>query len=432
MKRLQLAILGLALLLAAPARATQLFGAGGGVSTNAGTAGQMVQYSAPTTLSGVSGSTMPVANDGTTGTAANKLAKYTAAGNAVITAAGDTGGAIGIVSSGAGITGNAVVQLSGLISCVFDGATTALDYVQISGSVAGDCHDAGASYPGSGQVLGRVLSTNASGGTYAMHLYPPEIRMPANPIFSTVATNAGSGSSPGVQSIVPAANDLAFGSYISGDANWRFLEVPGIGIQIGNASSPPATFVDESRNFSGSGANLTSLNASNISSGTLPNARISGWPLSPAFNLWTCNGGQGQLLTANTLLLIGFTLPAPVTFSNLVIGVTTGDGTNNSDVGIYNSAGTLIADAGAQHFSTTGNTVKIAMVQGSQTIQPGKYYLAYTSTATTFKPNVCYGGGDITFAYNASFGASSGGALPASITPPAEALNTAAPWLGFD
>jgi hypothetical protein len=51
---------------------------------------------------------------------------------------------------------------------VFDGATIAGDYVQISSTVAGDCHDAGASLPTGGQILGRVLSTNAAAGTYAM------------------------------------------------------------------------------------------------------------------------------------------------------------------------------------------------------------------------------------------------------------------------
>src|SRR5262249_30190068 len=46
------------------------------------------------------------------------------------------------------------------------------DYVQISSTNAADCHDAGASYPTSGQVLGRVLSTNTGAGTYGVFLGP--------------------------------------------------------------------------------------------------------------------------------------------------------------------------------------------------------------------------------------------------------------------
>jgi len=74
-------------------------------------------------------------------------------------------------------------------NCVFDGATTAGDYVQISSTVAGNCHDAGAAYPAGGQVLGRVLSTNASGGTYATHLFGPEIQ--AGATSSSVSIAAG-------------------------------------------------------------------------------------------------------------------------------------------------------------------------------------------------------------------------------------------------
>jgi len=44
-----------------------------------------------------------------------------------------------------------------------------------SSSVNGDCSDVGATYPTSGQVIGRVLSTNVGAGTYAMIVFPTEI-----------------------------------------------------------------------------------------------------------------------------------------------------------------------------------------------------------------------------------------------------------------
>src|SRR5262249_48839344 len=80
----------------------------------------------------------------------------------------------GVVSGGSGTSGNAVVTYSGYASCSFDGSTVAGDYVQISPSNAGDCRDAGASYPASGQVLGRVLSTNTGAGTYTAYFFVPE------------------------------------------------------------------------------------------------------------------------------------------------------------------------------------------------------------------------------------------------------------------
>ena len=120
-----------------------------------------------------------IANAGTTGTTANKLAKLTGApSTAVITATTDTGGVIGIVVGNAGTTGSAQIASVGQASCVFDStATVAGDYVQISSATAGDCTDAGSTSPTSGQVIGRVLSTHGSGGsTYAVMLFGPGIQ----------------------------------------------------------------------------------------------------------------------------------------------------------------------------------------------------------------------------------------------------------------
>lgn len=112
-----------------------------------------------------------VANAGTTGTTVNKLAKLTGApSTALIAATTDTDNVLGIVVGGAGTTGNAQIAIVGQASCVFDGATTAGDYVQISATTAGDCHDAGATRPTGSLAIGRVLSTNGAGGTFAVAL----------------------------------------------------------------------------------------------------------------------------------------------------------------------------------------------------------------------------------------------------------------------
>jgi hypothetical protein len=122
--------------------------------------------------------TFTISNASSTGTTVNTLTKLTGApSTAVIVGTSDTGGAVGITTAGAGTSGTATITTAGKISCVFDGATTAGDYVQISSSTAGNCHDTGAAtYPSSGQVLGRVLSTNGSGGTYTLDLFPSEIK----------------------------------------------------------------------------------------------------------------------------------------------------------------------------------------------------------------------------------------------------------------
>jgi hypothetical protein len=110
-----------------------------------------------------------IPNASSTGTTLNSLAKLTGApSTAVIAATTDTSGIVGVVAANAGTTGNAIITRSGEATCNFDGATTAGDYVQISTTTGGDCHDTGsATFPTSGgQVIGRVLSTNGSAGAY--------------------------------------------------------------------------------------------------------------------------------------------------------------------------------------------------------------------------------------------------------------------------
>ena len=123
------------------------------------------------------GATITMANEGATGTTVNTLTKITGApSTAVLAATTDTGGIIGVTTAGAGTTGSATIQTMGSVSCVFDGPTTAGNYVQISSTAAGSCHAIGSTYPTSGQPIGRVLSTNASGGTYTIDLFPAEIK----------------------------------------------------------------------------------------------------------------------------------------------------------------------------------------------------------------------------------------------------------------
>lgn len=112
-----------------------------------------------------------IANTSSIGTTVNLLAKLTGApSTAVVLSTSDTVFQ-GIVASGAGTTGNAVIARAGQVSCVFDGATTAGDWVIPSTTTGGDCHDGGSTLP-SQQVAGKVLSTNAAAGTYAVEVSP--------------------------------------------------------------------------------------------------------------------------------------------------------------------------------------------------------------------------------------------------------------------
>jgi hypothetical protein len=142
--------------------------------------------------------------NGAAGTTLNSLAKLVVNGsgvNAVNTVTTDTGGVVGITIGGGGTSGIAIIQRTGQVLCTFDGSTTADDYVQISTTVAGDCHDGGvATYPTTGnQVIGRALTTNTGVGSYLIDLFPPEIRSGGSistvestwPIVMTQGLNVG-------------------------------------------------------------------------------------------------------------------------------------------------------------------------------------------------------------------------------------------------
>jgi hypothetical protein len=135
--------------------------AGGLIEINNGTPGSFDDLVGRGKASGL-------VNAGTTGTTVNKLADLNGA-TAVLASHLVTSGAVGVVIAGAGTTGTAIVAESGQASCVFDNATTSGHYVQRSASVDGDCTDAGATLPTTGQIIGRALASG-SAGSYLVEL----------------------------------------------------------------------------------------------------------------------------------------------------------------------------------------------------------------------------------------------------------------------
>jgi hypothetical protein len=140
-------------------------------------------------VTGQPGTYASAVNSSTPGTALNTLTMLTLSGSTSTASIASTGagGVIGIcvLNCGTAATPFATIQQSGVVGCLFDGSTTANDYVQISGTVAGDCHDAGAAYPTSnGQIIGRVGITAGGPGFYVIDLFGPEIQPAATLIYS--------------------------------------------------------------------------------------------------------------------------------------------------------------------------------------------------------------------------------------------------------
>jgi hypothetical protein len=123
----------------------------------------------------------------------------------------------------------------------------------------------------------------------------------------------------------------------------------------------------------------------------------------------------GTVVGANSSVLWAWFLPASVTFSHIAINIAFADAANNSDVGIYNAAGTLLADVGAQHMGSTGNQV-FNVSGGAKTVGPGLIFFLCATASGTFSINSSTGLMALNF--TTAFAASVGGACPASITPP--------------
>jgi len=164
--------------------------------------------------------------NGAAGTGLNLLAKLVPLGSGTVAVSpltSDVGGVVGVVIAGNGVSGINLVQRTGQVLCVFDGATTVDDYVQISPTTSGDCHDTGQStYPTTGgQIIGRVLTTNVGAGTYLIDLFPPEIRAGGSASIActnfTPVTVTNNNTNQNLQSCTVAANALAQGNLLSID-----------------------------------------------------------------------------------------------------------------------------------------------------------------------------------------------------------------------
>ena len=142
-------------------------------------------------------------NDTVTGTSNNKLAKPIAPSSCVhgctaiaqITTTADTTGILGVVVSGGGTSGQATIQVAGSVQCFFDNSFTIGHYAVASTTSAGDCSDAGATYPRGVQVIGRITQTHYISFLGSMIMLPPD-QEPANLTFSAPLQNTGTALNP--------------------------------------------------------------------------------------------------------------------------------------------------------------------------------------------------------------------------------------------
>lgn len=148
--------------------------------------------------------TWQVTNDTSTGTT-NKLVAKLSSGKAVKATTSDTvtGPLLGIVVSGGGTSGSAKIARAGTATCTFDAAATQGNYVILSNTTDGKCHDSGVavgSAPSAAQwILGIVAATIGSAGdTTVLVSEPHYIANVLNTAGGTLNELASYGSSNGI------------------------------------------------------------------------------------------------------------------------------------------------------------------------------------------------------------------------------------------
>ena len=150
----------------------------------------------------------------------------------------------------------------------------------------------------------------------------------------------------------------------------------------------------------------------------------------------TCAGISGSTIcpnlsmTSNKLFLIGKFLPATM-FSKICMNIPVADGVNNSDLCIYDAQGNLVVDAGAQKMSTSGSEC-FTPVQAAPIVMPaGLYFYGATSAGSTLNISASSAGNQLAYSLNSSYGTSSGGACPSTITPPTQSPTPAGSEFGL-
>ncbi len=398
------------------------------------------------------------ANDGTNGTALGLLAVYNNGATGVQTAStSSTDGIVGIVSSGAGTSGKAILTWAGYAACNFDAASPAPgNYVVASTTQAGKCHDTGSTArPAGVQVIGRIetgggvrvsLGTPsggggggavssvfgrtgavaAQGGDYTVSQVTGAAPL-ASPTFSGVMTHpdgtsissSGWAGSPTFLSNVTVNGNLTVAGNISqssgGPTQWSGKEWTATTVTVPSG-------MDYSLGVGSDNALKCQL-ASGASCMPSGGGIASSLPfvLFPNYN----NINQSGIFptSTNTGSLVGFILPYALTTTKLIykVGTTTDNTSNNYGVGIYNASGTLVlhyAAAGTTFAPSAGNKSGL-WIEGATTLQPGKYYVMMTSSCSSSCATFTGTGTNVgTFYYNGSFSLTTGGTLPASITAP--------------
>jgi hypothetical protein len=356
---------------------------------------------------------------------------------------GGGGGTVTKVDTGAGLTGGPITK-TGTISIPAAGVTNSM-LANSSITV-----QAGSGLSGGGTVAlgGTVTLTNtASGGTVTSVgtgagltggpiTTTGTISIPAAGVTNSMLANpsitvkAGSGLSGGgtvaLGGTVTLSSNLSGTpdgiAYFSSPTNLISTPAPTNGqLLIGSTGNAPVLGTLTA------GPNITITNSSGSVTISAAGGGGGGSTL-PFFATGGQRTGATQAAGHNLNKLWGFLLPYNVTTTEITYDVTTADNTaNNYDIGIFNSSGNLVVDIGptpGTTFAPSKNFRTLQWTQGSTALLAGRYYIAFTTNCASSCALVAGTSTYVSFAIAVSAGTSQGGALPSTLTPPADTWGT--------
>lgn len=324
----------------------------------------------------------------------------TSSGTISIPAAGVTNAMLAnssvTVKAGTGLSGGGTVALGGTVTLT----NTALG--TITGVTAGSGLTGGGT---TGNVSLSLLNTCSTGQVLAW-----SGTAWACSTISTSGGLAGSGTTDGF-------------AYFSNAATLTSTAAPKNGqILIGSTGKAPvlATLT--------AGANVTITDAAGKITIASTGGGGGGAATLPLFI--TASGRTGSTIGPGTNLntLWGILVPYNVTSSEITYDIMTADNSAHLyDIGLFDNAGNLVVDLGPTAgtiFAAAKGFHTLSWTQGATALAGGRYYLGFTTNCTATCAKIAAAVAVVSFAINKSAGASTGGALSGSVTPPADVWNT--------
>jgi hypothetical protein len=328
-------------------------------------------------------------------------------------------------------SGASCMAAGGLVTSVFGrtGAVTAQsgDYTAAQvglGNVSNNAQTLAAVVPNTAPAAGQVLVGNAGGTAYAPQSLSGDCSLSGMGAISCSGTNGMAFATSATTNTTNASNitsgTLPHGrlpALVSGDIPNNAANTTGTAAGLSGTPALP--------NGTQAATQSAGDNSQKVATTAYVNASILAPSQFVAFPGYNTSNGAVFPTSGSAAAMWQFVVPFAMTTAKVAYKTgTTADNTANTyEVGVYNSAGTLVLSyqAAGTSFAPTASTIyRQSWSQGSTTLAPGKYYLALSSSCTASCATFYWSGGTTTTYYSntAASSVAASGTLNSTITAP--------------